>query len=97
MEMIGDCVLIECDGKFEFVDVSEIKVEYYDMLGIVIENNGENFVSEDIGSEIFENSVKEIVEDKFEKCLRLKIILVYELYWRNEKKRIVKGVDRIWS
>ncbi|KAK3711628.1 hypothetical protein QZH41_014058 [Actinostola sp. cb2023] len=34
LEMIGDRVLIERDGKFELVDVSEIKAEYFEMLGI---------------------------------------------------------------
>lgn len=34
LEMIGDRVLIERDGKFELVDVSEIKAEYFEMLGL---------------------------------------------------------------
>ncbi|XP_031572604.1 vicilin-like seed storage protein At2g18540 [Actinia tenebrosa] len=34
LEMIGDRVLIERDGKFELVDVGEIKAEYFEMLGL---------------------------------------------------------------
>ena len=96
MEKIGDRVLIERDGKFELVDVSEIKAEYYDMLGIEPENNGENASSEEAGSETSENSVKDIVEDKPEKRPRPKTTSVHELR-RNEKKRTAKGVDRTRS
>ena len=96
MEKIGDRVLIERDGKFELVDVSEIKAEYYDMLGIEPENNGENASSEEEGSETSENSVKDIVEDKPEKRPRPKTTSVHELR-RNEKKRTAKGVDRTRS
>lgn len=97
MEMIGDRVLIERDGKFELVDVSEIKAEYYDMLGIAPENNGENATSEETGSETSESSVKEIAEDKPEKRPRPKTTSVHELHRRNEKKRTAKGVDRTRS
>ena len=97
MEMIGDRVLIERDGKFELVDVSEIKAEYYDMLGIAPENNGENPASEETGSETSDNSVKEIAEDKPEKRPRPKTTSVHELHRRNEKKRTAKGVDRTRS
>lgn len=97
MEMIGDRVLIERDGKFELVDVSEIKAEYYEMLGIATENNGENPASEETGSETSENSVKEIAEDKPEKRPRPKTTSVHELHRRNEKKRTAKGVDRTRS
>ena len=34
VEMVGDRVLIERDGKFELVDASEIKAEYFEMLGL---------------------------------------------------------------
>lgn len=34
LEMVGDRVLIERDGKFELVDASEIKAEYFEMLGL---------------------------------------------------------------
>lgn len=78
MEMIGDCVFIECDGKFEFVDVSEIKVEYFDMLGILDINN--YIFSEGMVSDLIENNVKNIEEEKFEKKFRLKIILVDDFY-----------------
>lgn len=97
MEMIGDRVLIERDGKFELVDVSEIKAEYYDMLGIAPENDGDNAASEETGSETSENSVKEIAEDKPEKRPRPKTTSVHELHRRNEKKRTAKGVDRTRS
>ena len=97
MEMIGERVLIERDGKFELVDVSEIKAEYYDMLGIEVENNDENAASEETGSETSENSVKEIAEDKSEERPRPKTTSVHELLRRNEKKRTAKGVDRTRS
>ena len=97
MEMIGDRVLIERDGKFELVDVSEIKAEYYDMLGITTENNDEKAASEETGSETSENSVKEIAEDKPEKRPRPKTTSVHELHRRNEKKRTTRGVDRTRS
>lgn len=76
MEMIGDWVFIECDGKFEFVDVSEIKVEYYELLGIIFEVNGVNNGSEGKSSEVIENDGEEIFEEKFVLWFRLKIILV---------------------
>lgn len=34
LEMVGDRVLIERDGKSELVDASEIKAEYVKMLGL---------------------------------------------------------------
>ena len=97
MEMIGDRVLIERDGKFELVDVSEIKAEYYDMLGIAPENNGENDASEGTGSETSENNTKEIEEEKPETRPRPKTTSVHELHRRNEKKRTARGVDRTRS
>lgn len=97
MEMIGDRVLIERDGKFELVDVSEIRAEYYDMLGIAPESDGENAASEGTGSETSENSAKEIAEDKPEKRPRPKTTSVHELHRRNDKKRTAKGVDRTRS
>lgn len=97
MEMIGDRVLIERDGKFELVDVSEIKAEYYDMLGIAPENNGGKNESEGQGSKTTENNHKEIEEEKPESRPRPKTTSVHELHRRNEKKRITRGVDRTRS
>lgn len=98
MEMIGDRVLIERDGKFELVDVSEIKAEYYDMLGIVPENNDENILSEETGSETSEKNAKEIEDEKSEQERpRPKTTSVQELQRRNEKKRTSRGVDRTRS
>ena len=33
-EAVGDRILIEKDGKFELVDVSEVKAEYFQMMGL---------------------------------------------------------------
>lgn len=52
LEMVGDRVLIERDGKFELVDVSEIKAEYFEMLGITApETSAKDSESTDQSSE----------------------------------------------
>lgn len=96
MEMIGDRVLIERDGKFELVDVSEIKAEYYDMLGITPENNDND--NEGTNSETSENNAKEIEEEKPETRPRPKTTSLHELQRRNaEKKKTARGIDRTRS
>ena len=89
MEMIGDRVLIERDGKFELVDVSEIKAEYYDMLGISPDmaknKDAEKAESEGAASETSENNTKDIAEEKPETRPRPKTTSVQELHRRNEK------------
>lgn len=97
MEMIGDRVLIERDGKFELVDVSEIKAEYYEMLGISPETTGENNGSEEKGSETTEIDDKEIPEEKPESRPRPKTTSVHEQHRRNENKRNTRSVDRTRS
>lgn len=102
MEMIGDRVLIERDGKFELVDVSEIKAEYYDMLGISHDGQAnkddQNNGSEGTDSETAENNGKDIEDEKPEPRTRPKTTSVHELHRRNEKKRTdaraSAGVDR---
>lgn len=98
MEMIGDRVLIERDGKFELVDVSEIKAEYYDMLGITPENNDKDNDNEGTNSETSENNAKEIEEEKPEPRPRPKTTSLHELQRRNaEKKKTARGIDRTRS
>lgn len=97
MEMIGDRVLIERDGKFELVDVSEIKAEYYELLGITPEANGVNNGSEGKSSEATENDGEEIPEEKPASRPRPKTTSVQEQHRRNEKKRNTRSVDRTRS
>ena len=104
MEMIGDRVLIERDGKFELVDVSEIKAEYYDMLGISPDktnNDVENTESEGTASETTdirtENNVRDIEDEKPEPRFRPKTTSLHELHRRNEKKRTARTADRTRS
>ena len=101
MEMIGDRVLIERDGKFELVDVSEIKAEYYDMLGISPDtqnNDAENTTeSEGTASETTENNAKDIEDEKPEQRRRPKTTSVHELQRRNEKKKTARVADRTRS
>ena len=104
MEMIGDRVLIERDGKFELVDVSEIKAEYYDMLGISTDkanNDVENTESEGTASETTETrnetNIRDIEEEKPEPRFRPKTTSLHELLRRNEKKRTARTADRTRS
>ena len=36
-EVVGDRILIERDGKFELIDASEVKAEYFQMMGVTPE------------------------------------------------------------
>lgn len=92
MEMIGDRVLIERDGKFELVDVSEIKAEYFDMLGISDTNN--HTASEGTASDLTENNVKNIEEEKPEKKPRPKTTSVDDFHRRTETKRTARDLNR---
>ena len=40
VEIVGDRILIERDGKFELVDASEVKAQYFDMIGLGSLTNG---------------------------------------------------------
>ena len=101
MEMIGDRVLIERDGKFELVDVSEIKAEYYDMLGISTDTadskEAEKTESEGTASDATENISKDMVEEKSVPRARPKTTSVHELHRRNEKKRTTRSSERTRS
>ena len=101
MEMIGDRVLIERDGKFELVDVSEIKAEYYDMLGISTDTanskEAEKTESEGTASDASENISKDMVEEKPVPRARPKTTSVHELHRRNEKKRTTRRSERTRS
>lgn len=97
MEMIGDRVLIERDGKFELVDVSEIKAEYFDMLGISPEKTSHDTESEGTASETTENNARDIEESKPEPKPRPKTTSVHELHRQNEKKRTAREINRTRS
>lgn len=99
MEMIGDRVLIERDGKFELVDVSEIKAEYYDMLGLSTETNGhsENITSEDTPNELLENNIEYRKDEKPETKPRPKTTSLHDLHRRREQKRTSRDLNRTRS
>lgn len=46
-EIVGDRVLVEKDGKFELVDASEIKAEYFQMIGVKNEDDAKVDQNED--------------------------------------------------
>ena len=53
-EIVGDRVLVEKDGKFELVDANEIKAEYFEMLGIKVDESAkgnENSQNNDVKTE----------------------------------------------
>lgn len=83
IEVVGDRVLIERDGKFELVDVNEIKAEYFEMLGISPEKSEPT-------SEPSDNTSVEVSEcdkDKSpERKTRPKTTSLHELLRRNEIK-----------
>ena len=95
MEMIGDRVLIERDGKFELVDVNEIKAEYFDMLGISLEkSNSESTENEASASETGEVNGNEIKEEKPEIRPRPKTTSVQELHRKTERQKSSRRVDK---
>lgn len=96
MEVIGDRVLIERDGKFELVDVAEIKAEYYDMLGLSTETNGhsENTVSEEKPNELLEDNVEYRKDEKPETKPRPKTTSLHDFHRRKEQKRTNRDVNR---
>lgn len=96
MEVIGDRVLIERDGKFELVDVSEIKAEYYDMLGLSAETNGhsENTTSEETPSELLEDNVEYRKDEKPETKPRPKTTSLHDFHRRKEQKRTNRDLNR---
>ena len=95
MEVIGDRVLIERDGKFELVDVTEIKAEYYDMLGLSAETNGhsEN-TSEETSSELLEDNVEYRKDEKPETKPRPKTTSLHDFHRRKEQKRTNRDLNR---
>ena len=83
IEVVGDRVLIERDGKFELVDVNEIKAEYFEMLGISPDKSEPTSEPSDNTSV----EVNECDKDKSpERKTRPKTTSLHELLRRNEIK-----------
>ena len=65
-DIVGDRVLVERDGKFELVDIAEVKAEYFEMKGIdeKLLNHQENdqwsVSSEDVNKRKSENEKKSV-------------------------------------
>lgn len=87
IEMVGDRVLIERDGKFELVDASEIKAEYFEMLGLSPEQK-ESSVN-DVGK------ASDLSEDKPSAALPKKQEISGEKHSTNRARPKTTGLERI--
>ena len=88
VEVVGDRVLIERDGKFELVDVKEIKAEYFEMLGLSVDDKLKTSVEEEPPSEVNDSVRSEPSETRNkspDKKTRPKTTTLDELLRRNQK------------
>ena len=88
VEVVGDRVLIERDGKFELVDVKEIKAEYFEMLGLSVDDKLKTSVEEEPPSEVNDSVSSETSETRnksTDKKTRPKTTTLDELLRRNQK------------
>lgn len=69
-EVVGDRILIERDGKFELIDASDVKAEYFQMMGVTPEATPKG--KPDADKKIAENGDKNELDAKEKKSPRPK-------------------------